>query len=185
VSRISRSSGGLERSVESAEADLTERLLAAFPDIDAESVRVHLALGKAFHRSVRALEAYVLPNGRAFNRTKSNFLALLYLADGHQLTVGALGRELGLSPASATRLLDSFESDGLMERASHPADRRITYARLTIKGLRECETILPHFLQFMQDIAALLSPAQRLELAELLATYESGGDLIVSRNNEE
>ena len=72
-----------------------------------------------------------------------------------------------------------------MERASHPADRRITYARLTDKGLQECETILPQFLQFMQDIAALLSPAQRLELADLLATYESGGDLIVSRSTDD
>src|SRR3954463_6810981 len=99
-----------------SDVELTERLLAEFPSVDPDAVRVHLALGRAFYRSIRAMEGYVLPDGTIFSRAKSNFLALLFLAEDNQLPVGAIGRELGLSPASATRILDSFEEDGFMVR---------------------------------------------------------------------
>ena len=91
------------------EADLAQRLVAAFPALQSDAVRIHLALGRAFYRGVRALEGYVLPDGTIFCRAKSNFLALLYMAEDHQLTVGALAQEVGLGQASATRILDSLK----------------------------------------------------------------------------
>jgi DNA-binding MarR family transcriptional regulator len=42
---------------------------------------------------------------------------------------------LGVSPSTASRLLDRAERDGLVDKLYHQFDRRGTWARLTTRGV--------------------------------------------------
>jgi DNA-binding MarR family transcriptional regulator len=55
---------------------------------------------------------------------------------GGPQTVGRLGADVGLSPASVTRLVDRLEKRGLVARSRDAEDRRRVDVRLTSHGER-------------------------------------------------
>ncbi len=63
-------------------------------------------------------------------------LAVLRQLRGGPQTVGRLGSEAGISPASVTRLVDRLERRGLVARSRDAADRRRVDVRLTAEGER-------------------------------------------------
>lgn len=63
-------------------------------------------------------------------------LSVLRQLRGGPLTVGRLGAEVGLSPASVTRLVDRLEKRGLVARSRDAEDRRRVDVRLTSHGER-------------------------------------------------
>ncbi|HLN29501.1 MAG TPA: MarR family transcriptional regulator [Gemmataceae bacterium] len=79
-----------------------------------------------------------------------------------------LGAELGVTPRSVTKLVDSLEAEGLVARHAHPSDRRATLVSLTDKG------VLVGKESALADHAAAawlyeqLGPADRQHLARIL-----------------
>lgn len=67
--------------------------------------------------------------------TMTQLSVLRQLRNGPQ-TVGRLGAEVGLSPASVTRLVDRLERRGLVARSRDADDRRRVDVRLTAYGER-------------------------------------------------
>jgi DNA-binding MarR family transcriptional regulator len=65
--------------------------------------------------------------------------ALLTLEDApdRRLKMSELADAVLLTRSGITRLTDRLERDGLIQRVHCPADRRVTYASLTDKGLEE------------------------------------------------
>ena len=69
----------------------------------------------------------------------------------------ALAKELELSPSRLTRILDSLEARGLVERTLSILDRRSLTVALTEKGesiiqnYSCCEICIPEDLQFTQE----------------------------------
>ncbi len=63
-------------------------------------------------------------------------LSVLRQLRGGPQTVGRLGAEVGLSPASVTRLVDRLEKRGLVARSRDAEDRRRVDVRLTSHGER-------------------------------------------------
>ena len=63
-------------------------------------------------------------------------LSVLRRLRGGPQTVGRLGAEVGLSPASVTRLVDRLEKRGLVARSRDVEDRRRVDVRLTAHGER-------------------------------------------------
>ena len=63
-------------------------------------------------------------------------LSVLRQLRGGPQTVGRLGAEVGLAPASVTRLVDRLEKRGLVARSRDPEDRRRVDVRLTSQGER-------------------------------------------------
>ena len=61
---------------------------------------------------------------------------LLALADCPSLPVGELALAAGVSPPTATRMLDGLERDGIVTREPSPEDRRKVVVRLTDDGRR-------------------------------------------------
>ena len=160
------------------EAEVEEsarRLIEKFPWADAEALVAHMALSRAFLTINHALTRFLLPEGLDLTRAQHNFLAVLFLAKDNRLSLGDIARESGISPPYVTKLLDSLESEGLVERVSSLADRRVTYAHLTPKGEERCETlVLPGFLRFVQEAGSVLTQAEKSQLKRLLAKYASG-----------
>jgi len=78
-------------------------------------------------------------------------------APDHQLPLGELADQLEVTPRNITGLIDHLERDGLVERIDDPADRRLTYARLTAAGGRRIDGMRAQGLEWQLKIAAGLS----------------------------
>jgi DNA-binding MarR family transcriptional regulator len=90
-----------------------------------------------------AWEAFALATRRARARlgredgiglTPSQLHLLEPLADGAHLNVGRLAEAAGVSPPTATRMLDGLERDGIVVRSADGADRRCVNVRVTESG---------------------------------------------------
>lgn len=80
-----------------------------------------------------------------------------------------LAERLRIAPRSATDVVDQLESRGLVERAADPADRRAVRIRLTDGGRGLLRRVHEARRTEAADFFAVLAPADRAELARLLA----------------
>ena len=90
-------------------------------------------------------------------------LLRLAAAPDHQLPLGELADQLEVTPRNITGLIDHLERDGLVERIDDPADRRLTYARLTVAGGKRIDGMRAQGLEWQLKIADGLS-IEELEL---------------------
>lgn len=80
-----------------------------------------------------------------------------------------LAERLRIAPRSTTDVVDQLESRGLVERAADPADRRAVRIRLTDAGRGLLRRVHEARRTEAADFFAVLAPADRAELARLLA----------------
>lgn len=80
-----------------------------------------------------------------------------------------LARHLVLDPGALTRQMKSLEAEGLVTRASHPQDNRLTAVALTPAGVALAESARPQRQAFSRKALQGL-PAE--ELATTLAVLE-------------
>ena len=71
-----------------------------------------------------------------------------------------------------TGLIDTLERDGFVRRENVPDDRRMMLVRLTAKGRRFLERILPEYFRRVAAVMGRLSVAERKTLVSLLAKIE-------------
>jgi len=62
--------------------------------------------------------------------------ALSVIVFGGPITLGALANAEQVRPPTITRLVEKLESSGLVERASDPADKRVSRLAATPKGVK-------------------------------------------------
>lgn len=103
-----------------------------------------------------------------FELSFSQMKALHYLHGEDDLSVKALGEQLGLSLAAISRAADELVQRGLVDRTEDPADRRIKRLRLTANGhalvMKMREVRMAGFEQFV----ATLGAKERAQLAKAL-----------------
>jgi DNA-binding MarR family transcriptional regulator len=66
-----------------------------------------------------------------------------------------------------TRLIDRLEAAGFVERERTDLDRRLSIARITVKGLALLEAIEPEFDRYLERISTILSREEFLELSRI------------------
>lgn len=90
------------------------------------------------------------------------------LDSGESLPVGVLAETAGLAQPTATRMLDSLEREGIIERGRSTEDRRSVVVTLTAKGRK----LLKRKRELVQAKRAALyqslPPADRERAADLL-----------------
>lgn len=80
----------------------------------------------------------------------------------------AIADRLGITPRSATEVIDQLEAKGLVERSPDPKDRRATRVQLTEAGTATAHSILSAGTAHSEQYFAPLSPAEQAQLASLL-----------------
>jgi MarR family transcriptional regulator, organic hydroperoxide resistance regulator len=90
------------------------------------------------------------------------------LAEDRELRIGELALAAGVTPPTATRMLDSLERGGMIKRASSPDDRRAVNVRLTAKGRRLLEAKRRLVTGKRRALYASLSPSERKQAVRLL-----------------
>ena len=154
---------------EAAVRQMVQRLKDHFPGTDEHSLEAHLMLELthgllANMRAAQWSGSSVSISGRRFP-----VLRLLYLADGRRLKMGTIAANLGIGTNNTTQLVDGLVREGLVERVTDPADKRVIYAALTPEGEALFAEFFPRNAGRVRDAWAPLSQQEKDVLVHLLA----------------
>ncbi|TLS39414.1 MarR family winged helix-turn-helix transcriptional regulator [Pseudalkalibacillus caeni] len=95
-------------------------------------------------------------NGReilgGFSITPPQFLALQWLSDKGDLTIGELSSKMYLACSTTTDLVDRMEKNELVKRVKDPHDRRVVRIHILEKGTHIIEKVIKKRQQYLEDI---------------------------------
>lgn len=98
--------------------------------------RIHQQISSIFERALKPSR---------INRTAYHLMTTLYMSENMTRTLGQLSKNILMHPTTVTLIIDQLEKRDLVERTSHPTDRRATLAQLTPTGAQlvmECSAAL-------------------------------------------
>jgi DNA-binding MarR family transcriptional regulator len=107
----------------------------------------------------------------SLSMAKQGALTQLALA-GEPLTLSQLATRLSCVRSNMTQLVDRLEADGLVKRLDDPSDRRSVRAELTLLGKERQIAGAKAMAKVQSEIAAGLSPEDRLALESALSTLK-------------
>src|SRR3954453_10851981 len=151
---------------------LTERTaqeLAAWytkGSVDSEAFEAHLMLIQA-HASLMTSAQRGRKSG--ISRERYDVLRALYRTPGHRLPMNELGRNLNVSPASVTKLINALSRAQLAHRIRFPDDKRRMWAELTPKGVSTVEDALPFVVESTRRRWQGLTTEEKRVLVHLLS----------------
>ncbi len=122
------------------------------------------------------VEARLQSRFEAFDLSFTQWIALKVIHTDVVSTAGELAKELGITTGATTRLIDTLEEHGLLERDRAKGDRRIVNLAVTEEGKRVTNELLPDVVGAWSDIFADVDQAEAeafvATLAKLFATAE-------------
>lgn len=127
-----------------------------------------LALALAVRGFVVVVERYRADIAHHHAVGATEIVALGHLFTHGPLTVSELAKELAITRASATEMVDRLESTGFAERQPHPTDRRKRFVGLTADGERFTRAAYRDLGSQLHAIYAKLSPAQQQGVEKFL-----------------
>jgi len=152
-----------------------------FPDLDPSAAEVFLNLLRTGDEVFRVAEHNFTSHG--LSQGRFGVLMLLWRSSLAQeecgepeatclppgpLTPAELAEAAGVTRATMTGLIDTLERDGFVKRESDPDDRRMMPVKLTPKGRKLLEDILPGHFRIMSGIMGSLSETERKTMVRLL-----------------
>jgi MarR family 2-MHQ and catechol resistance regulon transcriptional repressor len=132
--------------------------------VDSSGVHVWLVLMKAHE----ALRQHAMRHIESLGIGFSDFAALEVLLHKGPTPVNEIGRLVRLTSGSITSAVDRLERKGLVERRTDKADRRSRVVHLTPSGRTLIARAFADHEMAMQRAAAGLTPAERVQLIDLL-----------------
>ena len=105
--------------------------------------------------------------------TAPHLSALSVLVFGGARTLGELAAAEQVTPPSMTRIVRNLEADGLVERETDPADRRVARVRATEKGRRILQDARIRRIADLAERLASLNDADLRTLEQAAAIIES------------
>ena len=163
----------VEEPVETLAAADAARFKRRFDWVDDLAVETNLEVAYTYTSLMAAFSRCLSAIGesRAHGRTK--IIRLLYLSDHERLPQHEIGRQLGVTSANITYLIDGLEKEGLVRRIVNQQDRRVTFVELTEKGDELATALVPLIGEFMQATASALSEAEKRQFIELLVKFRN------------
>jgi DNA-binding MarR family transcriptional regulator len=124
-------------------------------------LRAHAALTRELSSRLEAVHELTLSD--------FDVLVQLYYAEGRRMRRIDLARSVLLTASGITRLLDGLEASGLVAKERCNSDARVTYAVLTVAGVKKIEEARESHLGDIEELfGSRFSPGERDQLAELL-----------------
>jgi MarR family 2-MHQ and catechol resistance regulon transcriptional repressor len=133
---------------------------------DSEAFEAHLMLIQA-HASLMTSAQRGRKSG--ISRERYDVLRALYRAPGNRLPLSELGRNLNVSPASITKLVNALSRAQLAHRIRFTDDKRRMWAELTPKGVSTVEEALPFIIDSTKRRWQGLTVEEKRVLVHLLS----------------
>jgi len=93
---------------------------------------------------------------------------LRFIKENESVTMRALATHLGITPPSATSIIDELSKQGLIERQADATDRRKICLVISLKGEKQLVTCLEEFVKGFDYSMRRLSNSEKEQLIKLL-----------------
>ena len=100
--------------------------------------------------------------------SRAGYAVLRCVEAAGELTLGDIAAECAMDPAAVSRQVRVLEVDGLLRRATHEDDARVTVVTLTPDGRKVYRRIVEFRTSYMTEVLASWSAADRDTLARLV-----------------
>ncbi|WP_231505604.1 MarR family winged helix-turn-helix transcriptional regulator [Bacillus sp. EB01] len=100
--------------------------------------------------------------------TVTEFSVLEVLYQKGTLTIQQICQNVLISSGSMTYVIDKLEKRDLLKRSDCPNDRRAIHVSLTDDGLNLMDTIMPKYLEMVDDLCGVLTPEEAETFLKLL-----------------
>ncbi|MDV2581153.1 MarR family winged helix-turn-helix transcriptional regulator [Alkalibacillus haloalkaliphilus] len=115
-------------------------------------------------KDVRYISHMVKQRGREilnhYPITPPQFIALQWLLDSGDLTIGELSKKMYLAFSTTTDLVDRMEKNVLIERVRDPKDRRVVRIHLLDKGKEIIDEVIEKRQEYLQEVLKTYSPEE-------------------------
>nr|WP_226667417.1 MarR family transcriptional regulator [Metabacillus litoralis] len=106
-------------------------------------------------KSLRHISAIIKQKGREilndYSITPPQFIALQWLWENGDLTIGELSNKMFLACSTTTDLVDRMEKNQLVVRVKDPVDRRVVQIHLLKEGERIIEEVINKRQNYLRD----------------------------------
>lgn len=123
-------------------------------------------------KAIRNISWIVKQKGREilndFTITPPQFVALQWLNENNEMTVGELSSKMYLAYSTTTDLIDRLESNELVMRVKDPNDRRVVRIRKLQKGYDIIEKVIKRRQEYLQEILSGFSADEIISLDKSL-----------------
>ncbi|WP_270179495.1 MarR family winged helix-turn-helix transcriptional regulator [Alkalihalobacillus sp. CinArs1] len=128
-------------------------------------------------KSLRMVAGIIKQHGREllgeFSLTPPQFLALQWLSDNGDLTIGELSNKMYLACSTTTDLVDRMEKTDLVKRVKDPHDRRVVRIHILEKGQDIIRRVIQKRQAYLEEKTMKFSDDQMKALEESLALLYS------------
>ncbi|MFP7734494.1 MarR family winged helix-turn-helix transcriptional regulator [Priestia aryabhattai] len=115
-------------------------------------------------KSLRHIAAIVKQKGREiledYTITPPQFIALQWLFECGDMTIGDLSNRIFLACSTTTDLVDRMEKNKLVVRVKDPKDRRVVRIHLLPEGERVIEEVIEKRQTYLNGVLANFSPSE-------------------------
>lgn len=138
-----------------------------------DSQSTHNAEQVAFlEKELRHISALIKQKGREilsnYTITPPQFVALQWLHEIGDMTIGDLSNKMYLAFSTTTDLVDRMEKNALVKRIRDNEDRRVVRIHLLEEGERIIAEVIVKRQKYLNDIVTDFSETEVLELSRLL-----------------
>ncbi|WP_110927145.1 MarR family winged helix-turn-helix transcriptional regulator [Bacillus massiliglaciei] len=107
-------------------------------------------------KELRYVSALIKQKGREilhdYNITPPQFIALQWLFEAGDMTIGELSTKMFLAFSTTTDLIDRMEKTELVQRVKDPKDRRVVRIHLLPEGERIIADVIKKRQEYLSDI---------------------------------
>ncbi|WP_078545249.1 MarR family winged helix-turn-helix transcriptional regulator [Litchfieldia alkalitelluris] len=107
-------------------------------------------------KSLRYIAAIIKQKGREilsnYTITTPQFIALQWLLEDGDMTIGELSNKMFLACSTTTDLVDRMEKSNLVMRVKDPNDRRVVRIHLLEEGERIIEEVIKKRQNYLSDV---------------------------------
>ena len=142
-----------------------------FPEMEVDTTMACLKILKVASLLLRDLEKHFSEYGLS----QARFLALIILERENmkqQMPV-EIARKMGTTKKNTARLLAFMEEDGLITIKPHEIDGRATIVKITLKGSKRLNDVLPKYYKIMNSMIKNISEKSKSTLIQILNQIET------------
>jgi MarR family transcriptional regulator, organic hydroperoxide resistance regulator len=124
-------------------------------------------------KDLRYISGIIKQKGREilsnYTITPPQFIALQWLFEEGDMTIGELSNKMYLAFSTTTDLVDRMEKNELVVRVKNPNDRRVVQIHLLDEGKRIIDEVIKKRQIYLQDVLVNFSHEEIVTLKENLA----------------
>jgi DNA-binding MarR family transcriptional regulator len=121
-----------------------------------DSLRVNAEIVARIEKELRYISGIIKQKGREmlsnYKITPPQFIALQWLFEDGDMTIGELSNKMFLACSTTTDLVDRMEKNLLVERVKDPNDRRVVRIHLLAEGERIIEEVINKRQLYLKEV---------------------------------